>query len=294
MNQSTVLIGIITTQIICESFPISSNGHMRLVQRLADVFGNLHMPQLPEFFEPLLYGPTILILMLFFWRSWFGIVKIFFIKLGNVITSGVQRGSLQSDRLFWTVFFKIMGLVVVADSVTVGCYFIKKYWLHDAAWLHSDWMLFGTFAVTACLLVMTKFIPRMTSYRTSRISFPLAILLGGLQGLCLITGLSRFASTYVLTRLFGVPHRRAFQFSFLILFPLILADFVVHGVYDVLAAGVAHEVLNMPMMVTMLVACVPAYIAFMCAEKLAARDKLWLFGLYMIIPLGATVMLLVC
>ena len=61
---------LIITQIAVESLPISSSSHMRLAEMFMLRMG---MPpiHLPDFFDHLIHGPTILVLMIFFWREWF-------------------------------------------------------------------------------------------------------------------------------------------------------------------------------------------------------------------------------
>jgi len=340
MNSSLILMILIATQIIAESFPISSSGHLHLVGRLAQFFGFEHVPQLPEYFDHFLHGPTIIVLIIYFWRSWAVPMRLLLCGWWRCITTG--HGS-DSWRRLRRLFFKILGLVCAADGITALFYFVIKKRLHDVVWLQSDAMLLVGFVVTMGLLLSLPFVslhsalrasipptPRwlwrtggtngkddsdgssgstnfyekfirwlgeIFSYRSSRwspkgewrdanaFSLPAGLMLGLAQSIALILpGISRFASTYVVARWLGIEHRRAFQISFLVLFPLIIAGFLVNGVPGMVASGMIFEIMTIPMFITFGGSTVVSFFALKLADWMGARQKMWWFGVYMLVP----------
>ncbi|MBX9830851.1 hypothetical protein K2X40_02755 [Candidatus Babeliales bacterium] len=110
-------------------------------------------------------------------------------------------------------------------------------------------------------------------------------ILGLVQGLALLPGISRFASTYVAARWLGFTNRRAFQVCFLLELPVVIAAFVVFGVGGACMNHGWGLILQPNVMLSVAGATLAGYGALWCAWRLAERRLLWLFSGYLLLPI---------
>lgn len=316
MINNVLLCLLIATQIIAESLPVSSSGHVMVLFSLADQF-HVTIPQVPDFFDHLLHGPTLLVILIYFFKAWFVPMRF----LCKVLLGWMQQRCTFaqlpfSHRALIQVFFKITGMVIAADAVTAACYFIFHEWIKHLAWVQSDYALVTGFVVTGVVLISLVVLRDSTScfLRTSerraltlrsedswserleglRAPFLRALFLGLIQGLALLPGISRFASTAVVGCWLGMQPRRALQFSFLIFFPLIVAAFFINGLPALLVYGQGLTFVTIPVMVTMMLSTLLAYLLFAFACSLFLQGQWWWFGLYMMVPIVTMMILMLC
>ncbi|MCK4517445.1 undecaprenyl-diphosphate phosphatase, partial [Candidatus Babeliales bacterium] len=110
-----------------------------------------------------------------------------------------------------------------------------------------------------------------------------ALILGCVQGIALLPGISRFATTYVAGRWLHLSPRRAFQISFLIQLPLISAAFV-QGLYKIVGTPEGILLSSGRGLLTLVLATVIGFFALCFAQKLAYQEKFWWFGFYLLVP----------
>lgn len=254
---STFVFLLLTfTQIVTESLPISSSGHMKLLAEALPAFGFSLLP-LPEVYEYVLQGPTSLILI-FFWREWW----IFLLKNAN--------------RCKW-LLKKMAFFVLCAEVPTLICYFI----LQVRTWPVPLWIGFAT---TALLLLSLFFLEKEIIYKkNSEITLDKAIIIGFVQGLALIPGISRLGSTYVVGRWLGLSALTSFGFSCAIEWPLITAAFL----KGIVAFGSVRDFFApiIPLLAaTFLLASIVAYGVLNVTFAMMCRGHLWLVGVYMLVP----------
>ncbi len=307
-------------QIIIEALPISSSGHVLLAQLAWQKYAIQPFTQLPDFFDHFLHGPTVLILLVVFFKDWFYSARHLLIAWWKRIFC--QRPLSWSERRLTGIFLKIIGLMCIADAVTAVAYVAKSFMGNDAAIFNDPRVLLVAFCVTAILLLslllldccqkncllrggaggnglpVRNFILRWILNQvqddkkarigTSNNSLTIkkSIILGAVQGLALLfSGLSRFGSTYVIGRWLGLSPRRSFQFSFLIQFPLIAAAFVLNGIRGLIKNPEVAAFLNIPLMATMIGATIISGLLFTLVYRLALRRRLGWIGVYMLVPI---------
>ena len=116
---------------------------------------------------------------------------------------------------------------------------------------------------------------------TEELSLRGAVLIGALQGLAVLPGLSRSASTIASAMLLGLSPQAAFQFSFLLSMPAVGGAALLELGKPGALAGISH--------VAWLGACV-SFVTGIAALRLLrgmlSRGRFWLFALYLV-PLGA-------
>jgi len=128
---------------------------------------------------------------------------------------------------------------------------------------------------------------RSKSYRrvgAAGLNFKKAAIIGLVQGISFLPGISRFGTTYVAARWLGVTPRRAFQFSFLIQFPLVFVAFSDAGVRFLFDENMM-QLFDLKVWAVFLLATILAFFALAISYSLAMKEKLWYLGFYMLIPL---------
>ncbi|BBO91332.1 undecaprenyl-diphosphate phosphatase [Desulfosarcina ovata] len=201
-----------TVQGLTEFLPVSSSGHLVLFQNL---FG-LKEPEL--LFDICLHVGTLLAVIIVFYRE---ILKILtaLIQLPRRMRSA---GGLL--RLFQVDPDIRMALLIVIGSVPtaiIGLLFKKI----------TD-QLFGSTAIVGCMLIVTGTLLWLTRrIRTqgrpvARTTLKDACLIGIVQGLAILPGISRSGSTIATALFLGVERKLAGRYSFLLSIPAIVGALV--------------------------------------------------------------------
>jgi undecaprenyl pyrophosphate phosphatase UppP len=279
-------MALVAVQLITESLPISSSGHVQLLQLFLQRCGYDVKAGLSEALDHGLHGPALLILAVYFRTQWVPLVRATLSSLTALCRSRFVVHSLTfSQRTLLCLVTRIAGMVVVADITTALGYFVFKNKLHALTGNHIMLLACG-FAVT--MLLLCSFGWRTDSSHT--LSYPRALLIGIAQGsVALLPGISRFASTVVCARWLGISQRRALQFSFLMFAPLMLAAFVVHGVPAMLMS--LSHVAVLPWIALLGGATLLAYPLFVLSCWLLSTNRWWWLGYYMMLPIAACIFL---
>lgn len=292
------MIFIIFLQIVGESFPISSSGHVVILEKfLVQKFGITILKT--KFFDHFLHGPTILILMVLFYKEWF-------FPLKNLFCSSHKKRLLK-------IFLKIVGYLFITTFIGTVFWFLMKNKIGKQCWFYSNWTLLGGLIITAILLLLlflkekekcalilslSKDQARCTlrqaqdertvkhfSSNYSKLTLKKVLILSFVQAFALLPGISRFASVYVASRLLKISPRRAFQFTFLMQFPIILPGFFL-GLVNMIKTPGWKKIFSWQVNFTFLISTVVAFFALYCIKKLAYKKKLGLIFFYMMFPIG--------
>ncbi|MBN1549496.1 undecaprenyl-diphosphate phosphatase [Candidatus Babeliales bacterium] len=246
----------IAIQIITESFPISSSTHVVLLEKLTTMLGyGDWINRIPDHFDDVLHFPTLCVLAYVFWPRWTAMVRMLWYHWQRVVLSLLKTGS----GVFVTIV--LYGLFIV----------IGKEWFPLQLGL----------SMTLGLLLSLRWVPRNAEQPYTMI---MAFILGLVQGIALLPGLSRLGTTYVVARWLRLSVRDALEISFVFQVPLIIPA-VARGLVSVYKSPFAGEVLNGKTLLVMLVAGVVAYKALLWTMELARSGQLWKWSFYMILPL---------
>lgn len=252
-------------QIVLESFPVSSSGHLNLLEKIAaqkfsvDVLGmNVQFDQFSteqfQTFYKLLHGVTLVIIALFFCTRWMALLK-------------AARRKPQ-------ILIKWCLLTLAADIVTTLLFLVWHV-------LPVNFPLVLGFSITACALFSLYF---CSSEKRSAWTLRSALMLGFVQGVALLPGISRLGSTYVAARWLKLPAHKALEISFLIEWPLIFAAFILTLITGFHSSNV-QQFLNPTMGIIILGAGIFAYFGLSFVSWCAAKNRMQWFGYYMIIPI---------
>ena len=203
--QATML-GII--QGITEFLPISSSGHLVIFQHL---FG-LKEPEL--FFNISVHVGTLIAVIIFFRKE----IQAIIISLMR-FSALYFTGKAQFSYIYENPDAKLAFLIVTGSIPTaiLGLLFHKI-----ADQLFSSVFIVGfMLIITGCFLWSTKWIKRKDR-NINRFSIKNALVIGLVQGIAIIPGISRSGSTIVAGLFLGIDRATAARYSFLLSIPAIL------------------------------------------------------------------------
>ena len=249
---------ILFIQIILEALPVSSSGHLFLFEKL--FFNRLLWS---EFLDHLAHGPTLIVLTAFFWSD----------------ISPMIRAAFSFRRKIIFLIAKLISFVFVADLVTAIFYLIIKTYVGTAPDIVVSFGFFATgISLFSLLLIPDR---KKTGHRLvcQPLTLKKSLLLGVAQGLALLPGISRFAFTYVVARWLKMSNRRAFQVSFLIQFPLIVAAFS-RALISVPSHSEKIPFCSWPALLVVMLAMIVAYFLLGLMRRLTLKNMLWPFGIY--------------
>jgi len=182
-----LILGIV--QGITEWLPISSSGHLVIVQSL---FGLLQ----PVAFDLALHLGSLLVVLLVFWKDITELVV------------GVFRW--QREKLLLLLFL-IIGTIPIA---IIGYFF--NDWVTQA---FSDVRVVGFGLLFTAVLL---FFSRYPLKKEKKLSWGRAAIIGLFQGVAILPGVSRSGSTIASGMFLGVKKEEVARFSFLLFIPAIL------------------------------------------------------------------------
>lgn len=249
-----IIFGIV--QGLTEFLPVSSSGHLALGRML---FPGFQPPGL--LFEILLHVATAFAIIIFLRKD---IMQI----LTSVIKPGRNDNNLDGARL--------LGMIIISSIPTAALGLGLKGFAEDA--FSSKFILAGAYFVTATLLLMTMFLkPGKRDINEIRISD--ALIIGVIQGLAVIPGISRAGSTIAVAIFLGVLPIAAARFSFLISLPAIFGATLLE--LKTLISTVSEIPSSLiPYALGMITAGVVGYIALKVLFAVTGKMKLNLFAPY--------------
>lgn len=206
-----ILLGLI--QGITEFFPVSSSGHLVIFQHLLEIEKNV------VFLDVVLHLGTLCSLIIFFRRDIFFLCSNLFTATYDVIFRKRMFYVWRYDEKF-----RLCAYILVITLITGFVAMVGK------GFFESQFESLNT-------VILSLFIMSLILFSTKRydhgqrflrhISLKDAILLGLVQSLAIIPGISRSGITISLLLFLNTDKENAFKFSFLASIPIILLAFIV-------------------------------------------------------------------
>jgi undecaprenyl-diphosphatase len=237
-----IILGII--QGITEWLPISSSGHLVIFQEL---FGM----QVPVFFDIMLHFATLIVIFTVFWKD---IIKI--------VESWIKWRKDQYFKIGWFIFLGSIATAIIG--------FTFKDLILD--FFHNLSVVGIALIFTGILLFSTKFFHGKRNLRWYD-----SIIIGLMQGLALVPGISRSGSTISTGLLLGIERKLMAKFSFLLVIPAIIGATILEFDPNFIVGDFG------PVLVGMIVSIVVGYFSLKLLLKIVLRNKFWLFGFYCMI-----------
>ena len=250
-----IILGIV--QGLTEPLPISSSGHMLIFKSLFNmsVLKDLNIEIIANF------GSFIAICFIYR-KKIISIIKDFFMYIKT------------KEKKYYTNFK--YALLIVVGTIPAG---IAGLLLKDhIANLSSNVKYVGiALLITALFLYLVKNIDGKKD--DGSITFKDAIIIGIVQILALLPGISRSGSTLTAGLLLGIKKDKAFDFSFMLYIPISIATMIL-GVSDLIGTNAS---LLFPYFLSMLMAFVFTYLSLKVFRNMVISKKLKYFVYYCII-----------
>lgn len=241
---------LIVAQIILESFPISSSGHLVLLEHFFSFHPFLLITS-NKMFEHFLHGPTVIVLAAFFYDRWIFLLK-------NI-------------RICWSYIIKIIGLAFAADIVT-SMFFVLFHYVDTSFFSVGVGFLISAFALLSLKFCNKKVYGFVTIKK--------ALILGAIQGIALLPGISRFGTTFVVGCWLGLSPKKSFEFSFIIFWPLVFFGFLKSLItffkIDFTVAGI--YLLDSSVLICIAISSIISFFVMHFVQFWAFSKKLWLFS----------------
>jgi undecaprenyl-diphosphatase len=255
-----IVLGIF--QGVAEFLPISSSGHLALLQHLFGITeGNL-------FFTEMLHFGTLISIIIVYIEDVKKIIVEFIRLLGNLLSGRRIEGLTDHQRL---------GLLIIAGSVPTAVIGITFEDFFES--LYTSLIPIGVaFLVTGFLL---WFAERKGSEHKGIQEMTLvdSLIIGTFQGMAIIPGISRSGSTIVAGLIRGLKKPLTTEFSFLLALPATFGAFLL-GIIKVVKGG-NGVIVNMPLFVGVLLSTVVGVISIKALIKILNRNKLHYFSYYL-------------
>jgi undecaprenyl-diphosphatase len=250
----TIFLGLV--QGATEFLPVSSSGHLMLVQNLNGVIAEEDL-----FLDVMLHLGTLAAVFIFCWQE----VKMLFRALPNLFRRELSVQQEEERTLFWAL------LVASIPTAIIGLV-IKK----TMVGLFSNWYFLGaTFLATTLFLVASHFIKE----GNRKIALLTGLITGIAQGLAVLPGISRAGATIVTAQAMGLERKKAARFAFLLAVPAIIGASLLQVVQDFSMISVnAHFII--PVICGMIVAAIVGYFSLVLLTKIIEKAKLSWFAVY--------------
>lgn len=283
-----ILLGLL--QGIAEFLPISSSGHLTVVQSI------MGLSDIPVLFDIVLHLATLCAVVLFFRKKVWTLLCAF----GRLIVRKPYKDEKLSESEC-TMIEKnnrmyIFAIIIATFVTGVIGVVVKKLDLDE---LSVKYVCAG-FIVTACLLILSSLVEKYRKRKVSEEeiksaegisvvaeemkspSWWQAVIIGFAQGCGTLAGVSRSGSTISGSLFCGVNRAQAGEFSFIVSIPAILGAFIL----ELKDVGQMNEAVGLlPLVFGCLTAFVSGYAALSWLMKLIKKGKLEWFAAYLI-PVG--------
>lgn len=260
---SIIIQGII--QGLTEFLPISSSGHLSVAQHFLGVEGSTLLISI------VLHLGTLVAVFIAFWRDIFGMIKEFFLTIGDIFTGRFSWRNMNDSR-------RMMFMVIIATLLLVPAYLVKDFFI---CMEEDDDIIFEglAFLFTAMLLFLSD--ACVKGLKTGKdMKIKDAIAVGLFQCVALFPGVSRSGSTITSGLFCGLTRETAVKFSFILGIPAILGGSVLE-IKDAVESGAEFDI---PILaIGFAVSAVVGILAIKLVRLVTKKNKFKFFGIYLLI-----------
>lgn len=253
-----ILLGIL--QGLTEFLPVSSSGHLILVEELLHVSHDYDIA-----FEVFVHFGTLLSVVLMFWKE---IKSIVFSFVGGILKPSSIKHLFKNDDYFRLAVFIIIGCI---PAGLVGVLFE-----HQIEFLFTDPKFVSVMLlITGLILFLTKFAKPKDDSKVGLLS---TIIIGIAQAVAIIPGISRSGITISSALFSGVSRQNSAKFSFLLALPVIFGATILKT--KELFGSPMNSTRLIPLVVGTIVAAVFGYIAIRLVLSILQKRRFSWFAYY--------------
>ena len=232
---------------VTEFLPISSSGHLVIAKYF------LNLREGGATLEIILHAGT-LFSILFFYRN----------RLIEII-----KNLTNKEHEEWSYFRFI--LIAIIPIFIIGMFYSKNIEL-----FYNDPFF------TSCLLILTGiFLISSNFFKIGilKLSKTSAFIIGLGQMLAILPGISRSGMTIGLAKLFGIESKKAAEFSFLIVIPVLCGVLILFLILEETESFYSSDLLLLGFIISALV----GYLALSWLVSILIKGHFWYFGVYCIL-----------
>ncbi len=259
---AAILLGLV--QGIAEFLPISSSGHLSILQNL---FGMSTAENGHMFFDVLLHLGTLISICVVYWRD---IVQMFREVMAVLGSSKYRRqvstGNMSAARLFMMIVVATVPLFLI---LPVNGYVEQLY--------YKTGFIGVVLLLTGCMLYVSD---RMAPGRKTEKNMTIkdALVVGVCQAVATIPGLSRSGTTITAGVAMGFDRGFAARFSFLMSLPAVLGANIL-SLVDAVKEGIDVKLLP-AYLIGMVVAMLSGILAINLVNRIVRKGKFGSFAYY--------------
>lgn len=250
---------------ITEFLPISSSGHLAILQILFNIKeGNV-------FFSQVLHFGTLLSILLVYHKQVINMIVEFFKMLGSLI----KREKIELNH-----YQKLSLYIILATIPTVIiALFIEKY----LDQLYMSLLIIGLcFIITAFMIYFIDInIHGKNTMRITDAGATKVLAIGAVQGVAALPGISRSGSTIFISHILGINKKDAVDFSFLLAIPAMLGGFIL-GLKDIFKEG-SQVSFDINAIVGLIVSFITGVLAIRLIKVLIKKKKFHVFSYYLVV-----------
>lgn len=250
---------------LTEFLPVSSSGHLSLFQHFFGLNQNNAL-----FFSVMLHVGTLVAVFIAFWPTIWKMVVEFFRMIGDIFTGKFKWKEMNESR-------SMVVMIVIATLPLLAFYFLKDY--VEVFSTDDDIIVEGVcFLITGLLLF---FATRKKGGDKTAVDMAVAdaLLIGTVQGVATMPGISRSGSTISTGMLRGYSKDFMVSFSFILGIPAVLGSSVFEF-KDALEAGSIGDPL--PIVIGLVTSAVVGFFAIKLIQWLVRSDRFKIFAYYML------------
>lgn len=236
---------------LAEFLPISSSGHLILARAIMGISDEAAATGAYMMLDVLLHAGTLLAVVVVFWKDWWGILK----------------NPFKSKTLLLLIIASIPALIVAVFFND----FLEQFF--------TGWFLGVSFLITAVFLLIAELVSSKEREQAHAPGVKHAMIMGVMQAIALLPGVSRSGSTLTGGVASGLNRRSAAKFAFMMSAPAILGSLLFEG-KDAIENGYMSQLALAPTIVGVVVAAVSGYLAIRFMLRLINRVSLNWFALY--------------
>lgn len=262
MDYINVIIQAIV-QGLTEFLPVSSSGHLSVVQHITGFSGETAVV-----LSIVLHLGTLAAVFAAFWGTIWGMIKEFFLTIADVVRGKFSWSGMNSNR-------RMMFMVIIATLILVPVYFFKDFF--TARQGDGDIIFEGiAFLFTGVLLFLSDKCSDGTK-TGEHMKVKDAVIVGLFQCVALFPGVSRSGSTTAAGLFCGLEKSTAVTFAFILGIPAILGGSVLE-IGDALKSDM--ELNWAALGIGFVVAAAVGFLAIKLVKWLLEKDRFRIFGVY--------------
>lgn len=256
MTSIWILFLLAIIQALTEFLPVSSSGHLAIVQLIIKSF-----KEPPVLFDLFLHLGTLIATIIYFRRQ---IIEIFQI---------IKENYTKPQKFIW--FYSKSNNILSAllwGTAATGAIAFPLINLSEKAFTNYIYIILAFF-ITAIILYLTKFAKEDSNIN---IAGKEAILIGIFQGIAIFPGISRSAMTISIALLLGIEKRKAFNYSFLLSIPAIGGSLIIESFSykNNLANNISSYLYSS------LIAFIIGYVSLIILKRLIEKSRFYYFSYY--------------